>query len=187
MKTTTFCSTTYRHKVKPDKAGKRKRDSVDSATGSQAKKIRGQISRSNEDEEREEGQGESHDEQPKIFEEFDKGLTHFNVEDFLSNLEKILASMKEAFGQEDIAKYSAHLEAMRIKSLRVAKVEKKCRKEEAQTKLVHETGSSATPMATREPLPSPTVLLPQDEDTHMDTSSLEHEEEQGQGGEQVPQ
>ena len=34
----------YRHKVKPDKADKHKRDSGESASGSQAKKMRGQIS-----------------------------------------------------------------------------------------------------------------------------------------------
>ena len=42
------------------------------------------------------------------------------------------------------------------------------------------------PTATREPLPSPTVSLPHDEETHMDMSSLAHKQGQEQGGEQVP-
>ena len=72
--------------------------------------------------------------------------------------------MKEAFGQKDITEYSAHLEAVRIESLRVAKVEKKRKKEEACTKLAHEAGLSAAPTVTREPLLGPTNLLPHDGD-----------------------
>ena len=95
--------------------------------------------------------------------------------------------MKEAFDQEDIVEFSAHLEAARIESLRVAKEEKKRWKEEARAKLVLEIGSNTDPTRTREPLPGPIVLLPHDEDTQVDTSSFEHEEEQVQGGDHVPQ
>ena len=67
-----------------------------------------------------------HDEQQEHSNESDEGRTHFNVEDFLSNLKEILVSMKELFGEEDIAEYSVQLEEAQIESLRVAKEEKKC-------------------------------------------------------------
>ena len=79
------------------------------------------------------------------------------MEDFLSNLEEIPTSLKDAFGQEDITEYNAHLEAARIESLRVAKAEKKHRKEEAHTKLAHEARSSAALTVTRGTHPDPTI------------------------------
>ena len=57
-----FVHKLYCHKVKLDKADKCKRDSMDSAIGSQAKKLCGQLSGSNADEEREGTQGDSHEE-----------------------------------------------------------------------------------------------------------------------------
>ena len=87
----------YRQKANPDKADKRKRDSTDSATGSQAKKMRGQLSRADTDEEKKETQRDSHDDQQEPSEESDEDRTQFNVDDFLSTLEEIPASLKTSF------------------------------------------------------------------------------------------
>ena len=176
----------YRQKAKPDKADKHKRDSTDSATGSQAKKMRGHIFGADTKEEKNETQGDSHDDQQEPSDESDEDRTHFNVDDFLSTLEETLVSLRQAFGPEDIAKYSAQLEAAQLKSIRVAKEEKKRRKEEARTKLAQEVGSSQAPMVSRAPILGPTLQHPHDLDTQMDTSSSDFDKEQGQGEVQVP-
>lgn len=59
------------------------------------------------EEEKDETQGDSHNDQQEPLDESYEERTNFNVDNFLSNLEEIPASMKEDFGHEDIAKFSA--------------------------------------------------------------------------------
>ena len=138
----------YRHKVKIDKVDKRKREFGESATRSHAKKMRGQLSRLDSEEDKdndhEGSQNDLHDQSDNLVER----PTKFNIDEFLSTLEEVLVHTKDLFGLEAIDEYSAQLEAARIESMRLVKEEKKQQKAEARTMQMQEGSSSIAPTTT---------------------------------------